>query len=214
MKANRTPRRRSLRDEQTPDGAAMLLLAGFLLAGTAIIALGAFAALQRTETQVNVAEHQSMLNLFLNTRSRAKAYFNLVSPSDTASSVDHHLDGYLASQFQTAHSLSLQLNATLAGADSAALKTECAAFLDHTQSTCPSNPTSYNYATPTNGKLFNIDGGECYSGLSYDGSNDGLITDSNGDVMAAIFWLKVQSSDTMLEEYLIIDVPALDAPSC
>lgn len=182
----------------------MLLLAGFLIAGTAIMAIGAYSVLQQTETQVTTQEHDAMLNLFLNTRDRAKAYFTLVSANDTAASVDHHLDGYLQSQYQTAHSLSLELNATLAGADTRAQLSERNNFTD----------AANQYATDDGDPLWAIDGAECYSQVSYDGNNDGLITDANGDVLAAIFWLKVQGIDASLEEYIIIDVPSTSGPGC
>lgn len=195
----------------------MLLLAGFLIAATAIMAIGAFSAIERTESQLTVREHQTMLNLFMNTRERAQSYFQIVTPSDTASSVSQHLDGYLFSQFQTAQSLSLNLNATLAGDDTPAWDEE--KYVNETGVFKPDRSFvrdldgdgTREYATRTGDKLWSNDGSECYSSLTYDGDNDGLITNAEGDVAAAIFWLKVESTDASLEEYIIIDVPGTDA---
>lgn len=206
MKANR--RARKDRDPRTPDGGQMLLLAGFLIAGTALMAIGTYTVLQRTETQVQVQEHQSMLNLFLNTRSRAQAYFHIVTANDTAASVQFHLDGYLASQYQTANALSLRLNATLAGADTPSDLTE----EDFTRDL--DGDGIEEYADPDTGNLWATDGSECYSGIEEDGTDDGLIVEG-GDVKGAIFWLEVQGTEAKLEEYVIIDVPSTEpATSC
>lgn len=199
MKANRAPRKEDHAARRTPDGGQMLLLAGFLLAGTAIIALGALTVVQRSETQLTAQEHESMLGLFLNTRERAIDYFELVDANDTAISVEKHLQGYLASQFQTANSLNLDMNATLAGEDSRGDLSE-GDFL-----------SGGMYATHENGQdLWDVQGSTCYSGVSDDGRDDGLITDEDGKVLAAIFWLNIDGLEAALEEYIVIDVPSTE----
>lgn len=185
----------------------MLLLAGFLLAGAAIMAIGAMTMVQRSETQLSAQEHQSMFNLFTNTRDRAITYFEVVDVRDTAASVDEHLDGYLQSQFQTARALSMDLNATLAGPDTRASMDETD-FLDN-----PSGPSG-PYQDPDGGNLWDTKSRDCYSSVSYDGKNDGLITNSNGKVLGAIFWLKLEASGASLEEFVVIDVPSTNAPAC
>lgn len=179
----------------------MLLLAGFLLAATAIIALGALTMVQRSETQMTAQEHQSMLNLFLNTRERAIEYFELVDENDNADSVEYHVRGYLASQFQTANTLNLDLNATLADVDARASLSE-ADFVD-----------AGTYATVDGGDLWDSLGTTCYSSIDDDGEDDGLITTDDGDVLGAIFWIRIEGIDAVLEEYLIIDVPATEPPT-
>lgn len=208
MKANQGPRDRVRRRRHaTPDGGQMLLLAGFLLAGTALMAIGAFTMLQRTETQITLQEHQSMLNLFLNTRDRAEAFFDVVSEHDTPGSVEDLLDGYLYGQFQTAQALSLDLNATLAGAGTVAPDSEYdfTANLD--------GDSNDEYATRNGAKLWDNDGTECYSNIEVDQDkeDDGLIT-HNGKVIAAIFYLEVSGSDASLTEYVVIDVTDTSGP--
>lgn len=176
----------------------MLLLAGFVISATAIIAIGAYTALQTGDTQVTTQTNRPLLDLFLNSRERAVEFFDLVSEYDTAGSVEDNLDGYLFSQHQTARSLSVQLNASLAGEDNLAPKSEEVHFTDG----------SNQYEWLTGEKLWSKDGRECYSGLTFDGTNDGLITKSDGTVVGAIFWLEVEGVDIELEEYIVIDVPS------
>jgi hypothetical protein len=181
----------------------MLLLAGFLLAGAAIMAVGAMTMLQRSETQITAQEHRAMFDLFLNTRDRAVDYFDIVTEHDTATSVDDQLRDYLESQFRTARALSMDMNATLAGADEPG-------SLDETDYTAtPSSPSGADYEDPDSGDLWDTDGAQCYSGISYDDQNDGLVTE-DGTVQAAVFWLSVQGTGASLEEFVVIDVPSTD----
>ncbi len=202
MKANQSPREREHAAYRTPDGGQMLLLAGFLLAATAIVALGALTMVQRSETQMTAQEHQSMLELFLNTRERAIDYFELVDKQDNAQSTAHHLNGYLASQFQTAKTLNLDMNATLASADARSTLSE-EDFINGNM-----------YATPEGDPLWDARGTTCYNSVEDDEENDGLITNEDGEVLGAIFWLRIEGIDAVLEEYIIIDVPATEPPPC
>lgn len=205
MKANRKARRES--NASSPDGGQMLLLAGFVISATAIVAIGTYTALQTGSTEITQRANRPLLDLFLNTRERAIDFFDLVTTNDTAISVDVNLDHYLYSQYQTARSLSIQLNASLAGTDTDAPEKECLAFSEVTASGDCSTASNANYVSRTEGPLWSDDGRDCYSSLTYDGDNDGIITDANDQVVGAIFWLKVEGADTSLEEYVIIDVP-------
>lgn len=203
MKANQAPRKNEHANPRVPDGGQMLLLAGFLLAATAIIALGALTMVERSETQMTAQEHQSMLNLFLNTRERAITYFELVDEHDNAASTTYNLEGYLASQFQTANTLNLDMNATVAGEDARSSLSE-ASFTDGND----------DYATVDGDPLWDVRGTACYSSVPFDGEDDGLIMDDDGTVLAAIFWIRIEGIDAVLEEHIIIDVPATAPPPC
>lgn len=187
----------------------MLLLAGFLLAATAIVAIGAFTAFDRANTQLTEIEHSPLVDLFLNTRDRSIDFFELVSQYDTAASVQAHLDGYLASQFQSAHQLSLDLNATLAGKATPSPRSEQVHFVTDMAGTDM-------YTTPSGDNLYSHDGAEMYTcaGLdpNADGTDDGLILDDDGTVIAAIVWLSVEGTGSSLEEYVVVDIPATTSP--
>lgn len=180
----------------------MLLLAGFVISATAIVAIGAYTALQSGSTQVAERTNRPVVDLFLNTRERATSFFDVITAEDTAVSVHQNLDGYLFSQYQTANSMSLELNASLAKEDSAAPKDETA-FL---------NATSH-YVDLAGDPLWSQHGEECFGAMTDDGTNDGLITDDDGRVLAAIFWIEVESVDAELEEYVVIDVPDTEPPN-
>lgn len=202
MKANQGPRARAHAAQRTPDGGQMLLLAGFLLAATAIIALGALTMVQRSETQMTAQEHQSMLELFLNTRERAIDYFELVDEDDNAESATYHLDGYLASQFQTANALNLDMNATLVSADARSDLSE----VDFTD-----DQEDY-YKTPEGNPLWDVRGTTSFSDVCYDEDDDGLLMNDQ-EVLGAIFWVRIEGIDAVLEEYIVIDVPATEPPT-
>lgn len=195
----------------------MLLLAGFVISATAIIAIGAFTALQTGSTQLTERTNRPLVDLFLNTRTRAISFFDLVTENDTAHSVQDNLDGYLFSQHQTARSMSVQLNASLAGNDTIAPTNESAAFLDDhdndgTDEYANRSDASQGANDP-DGKLWSHKGETCFGGMEYDGTNDGLITTSEGKVVGAIYWIEVQGVDTELEEFIVIDVPGTSVPA-
>jgi photosystem II stability/assembly factor-like uncharacterized protein len=189
-----------------PDGAQMLLLAGFVISATAIMAIGAYSALQSGSTQLEERSNRPLVDLFLNTRSRAVNFFGMVTSNDTALSVQENLDGYLFSQYQTARSLSLEMNASLAGADAQAPLNESAAFTSDLD-----GDGTREYVDRRGNLLWSHRGGECFGGTEYDGDNDGLVTADDDRVLGAIFWLKVEGVDAELQEYVIIDVPDTDA---
>ena len=194
LKANGAARKRA--SARTPDGGQLLLLAGFLLAGAAIVAIGTLQIVERTETQVLTAERTGMVDMFFNARNRATTFFQSIVAEDTALSVPALLDDYMASQHINARQLSLELNATLASAGSLAPNDEAA------------HVSGGDYAKPGGGTLCATGGSPCYTGIAYDGQNDGLITDVNGRVLAAIFWLEVRGPDGVIFETIIIDVPS------
>lgn len=183
----------------------MLLMAGFVISATAIVAIGTYTALQSGTTQVAERTNRPLVELFLNTRERAVEFFDLVTEDDTTESVERNLHAYLASQRDNARSMSIELNASLAGGDEISPKAECPRFVDAAGASDCS--TSDAYVAPLDAKLWDQDGGECFSGLPYDDDNDGLVTASDGTILGAIFWLKVEGVDTTLEEYVLIDVP-------
>lgn len=199
MTGEEAPPRRS------PDGAQMLLLAGFVIAATAIIAIGAFTALQSGSTQIEERTNRPLVDLFLNTRERAVGFFDVVTANDTALSVQENIDGYLFSQYQTAHSMSLQLNASLVGADTTSPLQECPDFVRDADTVA--DCTGNLYETTDGDDLWSQHGDECYSNVEYDGTNDGLITADDGRVLGALFWLEVEGIDAVLEEEIVIDVP-------
>lgn len=202
MKANRTAR---TRHDPAPDGGQMLLLAGFILATTLIVSVGTYTVLQRAETQVVRAQSEDMVDLFLNTRSRTIDYFGIISPKDNNASIEAHLEGYLSGQYRTARSLSLDLNASLAsqGSDVPAEHLEIAS--------CPETDSDPATANCEEGTVkYNIDaydGAESYKDCTYDGINDGLITNDDGKILAAILWIRVLAPQAELEEVIVIDVP-------
>jgi photosystem II stability/assembly factor-like uncharacterized protein len=180
----------------------MLLLAGFVISATAIVAIGAYTALQSGSTQLEERTNRPLVDLFLNTRGRAVDFFDTVTANDTALSVQNNIDGYLVSQYKTARSMSLQLNASLAGADEPAPYSEGSDFLAD-----PDGDGTHEYATRVGDRLWSQHGAECFGDMQYDGTDDGLITASDGRVLGAIFWLEVEGVDAELEEYVVIDVP-------
>lgn len=183
----------------------MLLLAGFVISATAIVAIGAYTALQSGDTQVAERSNRPIVDLFLNTRQRAIDFFGLVTANDTAISVEQNLDSYLFAQYQTARSMSLQLNASLAGNGTDSPKNEYDHFLvDH------DGDNTFEYANLRGNKLWAQSGRACFGGTAYDGTGDGLITDSDGTVLGAIFWLEIEGVDTTMEEYIAIDVESTD----
>lgn len=197
----------------------MLLLAGFLIASTAIVAIGAYSALQRTETQVVEEQHSPMMDLFLNTRTRAIEFFGIVTGNSTFLSVDNEIDGYLASQYQTARSLSLDLNATLAARDTASPIEERSTVTGELDFVDDDDPTkTWQYQTPESEKLWSHDGKELYtcSALTFDPTepeaSDGLITKDDGTVVGAIFWLEVSGPGGSLDEFIVIDIPSTRSP--
>ncbi|MDX1611533.1 MAG: hypothetical protein R3185_04130 [Candidatus Thermoplasmatota archaeon] len=198
MKANQGAK--AMRASGQPDGGQMLLLAGFILAGAVIIAVGTYSVLERNRGRVIQAQHEPMVDLFLNTRDRAIQFFDTVSEFDTPGSVENNLEGYLVGQHATARNLALELNATLAGSNSPApTEDEEAARVDG--------------GTGKYAGLTSHDGNHDYSCVDDDGVDDGLITDGDGTVYAAILYLRVLAPNGDITETLVIDVAATD-PGC
>lgn len=201
MKANRSARDRLRR---APDGGQMLLLAGFILAATVILSVGTYTVLQRAETDVVRAQSEDMIDLFLNTRKRTIDYFSIVSPQDNNASLEAQLDAYLAGQYRTARSLSLDLNASLAGAGSDAP-------VEHTEiNSCPEtdgfDTTDHCEEGTTTYNVDAYDGAESYKVCEFDGNDDGLITNDDGKILAAILWIRVLAPQGELEEVIVVDV--------
>lgn len=191
MRANQAARERRA-DLRSPDGGQLLLLAGFLLAGAAIIAIGTLHVVKRTEVQVVEESRSSMVDLFVNSRTRSIEFFSTVVTEDTPTVVEARLDDYLGSQYRTARALALELNATLA-ADG---------------SITPDDKREDQYVSGGFYTVCSYDDTVCYTTVPYDGVNDGLILDSSGRVLAAIFYLEVRAPNTIISEVLVIDVPS------
>ncbi len=175
----------------------MMLLAGFILAATLIVSVGTYTVLQRAETQVVRAQSEDMVDLFLNTRGRTIDYFDVISADDNNASIEAQLDGYLSGQYRTARSLSLDLNASLA-AEGSDVPLEHWENASCTGGDCTAGDT---YALEAH------DGSEDYSVCVYDGTSDGLITNDDGKILAAILWIRVLAPQAELEEVIVIDVP-------
>lgn len=197
MKATRQARVRH--PPAARDGGQMLLLAAFILAAALTISVGTYTVLQRGETQVVKAQGEDMVDLFLNTRSRAIGYFGVVSPDDNNASIQRHLDGYLSGQHRTAQTLSMDLNASLAGSGTDVPKESWELFTCGDGNCTDGGDDDYD--------LVSHDGAEDYSDCTYDGANDGLIVDDDGKILAAILWIRVLAPQGELQEVIVIDVP-------
>jgi len=187
----------------------MLLMAGFLLSATAIVAIGSMMVLQSTETQLAEEQSDPMVKLFLNTRERSIDFFQQITANDTPTSIERQLDEYLYAQYETAQSLSLDLNTSLAANDTAAPLNEYDDFT-HPGGLGTDQVDGREYATLDDRELRAQNNGECYGALPYDGTGDGIIEDTNGDVVGAILWLEIEGPESSLEEYITVDVPDTD----
>lgn len=183
-----TPRRR--------DEGAMLLLAAFVLAAAGLIALGTLAKVERGEYTMVAEADDPLLDRFLALRGATHGALQAAWGRDPNVTGELLLHDRLGAHFRVALAWSLSFNASLARTGSGA------PVIEHDPNGLVQDLTEADetYEDWLCGEV------RCYGEVAYDGTPDGLIESEDGRVVAAIVWVRVESTDASLAELLVVDL--------
>lgn len=173
----------------------MLVLAAFLLAAAAIVAIGSITLVNRTHNDVIEAQSVTFANQFLDAREEAIAYVQRTWTPDPNATLGKRLQTHLNSLFADPLGATLQIRVELAG------NTSLAGRVEHDGSDADLVDEAGEYLDPVCEVL------SCATPLLYDGAGDGFVHDADGTTLAALVWLEVSADRGFINELLVVPAP-------